>query len=599
MNAIHRYPGVKPFESADAALFFGRDRDKTDLLDLVSREQLVLLFGKSGYGKSSLVKAGLIPDLIARPVVRVHEETGDEYEVHNCPVYIRFNLFGKNAASMPCDTLLQKLRECVGGDDTDPEIQAFLRTQQVDQTFWGAFKSSKTVAQKRFFLIFDQFEEFFSYPSDAQAHFRQQLSELLYTRIPQVVRDGMTDLDRSTKSKLHKPMEVHTLFSIRSDRIHLLNSMREELPVILQTRYELKALSESQAEEAIVRPALLESERFLVKKPFQYEPAALRKIIFELSNAHRTNANNNDLESQSQIEAFQLQIVCQTIEQNIVNTTRKNKGTQPVLVQESDLPDFDQIYEQYYEDRLADLPDETSRRTAYTMLEEEMVIGEDMSDIRRISIDKDMLRETMQHNHQMVLGQDILDYLEDKFLIRRETINGRVHYEVSHDVLLAPLLNSRNDNRKQAEELLAKQERAAAEARAVQAELDAQREREARKVADSRRKAARRTAIAAVVGFILAALMGLWAVVQRQKAEKLKEDAVFARIYAEEQRAKANNALKKVIDTKKEKLVNQIKLEKEAAFMVSAAQKEQLLHRIDSLEKAFTPYDQILNELEK
>src|SRR5688572_5201164 len=63
MSQRHRYPGVRPFEGADADLFFGRDRDKADLLGLIAIEKLIVLFGKSGYGKSSLLNAAIIPAL--------------------------------------------------------------------------------------------------------------------------------------------------------------------------------------------------------------------------------------------------------------------------------------------------------------------------------------------------------------------------------------------------------------------------------------------------------------------------------------------------------------------------------------------------------
>jgi energy-coupling factor transporter ATP-binding protein EcfA2 len=597
MSQLYRYPGVKPFELADSALFFGRDRDRVDLLDLVNREQLVLLFGKSGYGKSSLVKAGLLPDLLGKPQVRLHDETGEEYTLPNCPVYFRLNLFGKNQqAAMPLENVVQKWREVTGEGDQEAAVNSYLAQNGQADTLWGVFKASKKAASSRVFLIFDQFEEFFSYPPEAQAKFRLQLCELLYTRIPQAVRDGLGDASRDLKARIYQPMEIHTLFSIRSDRMHLLNSMRDELPAILHQRYELKALSEMQAEQAIVRPALLEGAQFVVKQPFQYESAALAKIISELKKG---GTNPAEPEQQAQIEAFQLQMVCQTIEQNIIKNTKKAKGVQQTVVQEADLPNFDLVYEQYYTDRLADLPDVTSRKTAHTVLEEEMVIGDDLSDTRRISVDKDLLRETMMHNHQMVLGQDILDYLEDKFLIRRETINGRIHYEVSHDVLLSPLVKSRNETRKATAAIKAEEQRKAAEARAQLAEAEMHKERLAREQADRRRRAARRMAIMAIAGFVLAALLGIWAVRQKLKAEFARQEAQKALVEAEKQRSAANNALKKVVEARKEKLKAQIDLETEAQFLRSASEKLNLLARVDSMERAYVPFSQILSELEK
>jgi hypothetical protein len=37
---IYRYPGVRPFQASDKALFFGRDRDIADLYEMVRAERL-------------------------------------------------------------------------------------------------------------------------------------------------------------------------------------------------------------------------------------------------------------------------------------------------------------------------------------------------------------------------------------------------------------------------------------------------------------------------------------------------------------------------------------------------------------------------------
>ncbi len=42
-NTQKRYPGVKPFETSERELFFGRDRDIEDLLDLIWLEKLLSL----------------------------------------------------------------------------------------------------------------------------------------------------------------------------------------------------------------------------------------------------------------------------------------------------------------------------------------------------------------------------------------------------------------------------------------------------------------------------------------------------------------------------------------------------------------------------
>lgn len=544
MSASYRYPGVKPFEATDEALFFGRARDRADLRELVNREQLTVLFGKSGYGKSSLIKAGLMPDLFANPNVVADPKNGADLLIPNRAIYIRLNLYGKSSkAMMPCDALLQRFREQVGPNDADENLRNIFREKQLGNTLWNAFKWSKCASEQRIFLIFDQFEEFFSYPPKAQAEFKQQISELLYTRIPQVVRDEMEGLEREHKRRLHQVLDVRVMFAIRSDRIHLLNSMREELPAILQTRYELQALSEQQAQDAIVKPAQLSGSSFLLKKPFEYEPAALSKILSELNKAPENFA---ELEPQSHIEAFQLQMVCQTIEQKLIAQTKKSKGEQPVLVKETDLPDFGQIYEQYYTDKLADLPDEATRHTAHILLEEEMVIGADMTSVRRVSMDKDLLKEAMLQNHQMTVTQELLDYLEDKFLIRRETIGGHVHYEVSHDVLLTPLMKAREEAReREAEE----QAKSAAEQRVMEAETRAHKDRIAKEYAEKRRRRARLLSWVSAAGFVLAAIVGAWAWGQKSEADEQKrvaQKAFFDLKKAEDERIEAEKETKRL-----------------------------------------------------
>ncbi|MBV9140600.1 MAG: EAL domain-containing protein [Pseudonocardiales bacterium] len=57
------YRWLAPFDEQDRAVFFGRERDTERLLAAVQRSPLVVVIGPSGVGKSSLVRAGLIPAL--------------------------------------------------------------------------------------------------------------------------------------------------------------------------------------------------------------------------------------------------------------------------------------------------------------------------------------------------------------------------------------------------------------------------------------------------------------------------------------------------------------------------------------------------------
>lgn len=59
------YKGLAAFQSEDAARFFGRDALIGELLDRLGRERTLMVGGPSGSGKSSLVRAGLIPAVAA------------------------------------------------------------------------------------------------------------------------------------------------------------------------------------------------------------------------------------------------------------------------------------------------------------------------------------------------------------------------------------------------------------------------------------------------------------------------------------------------------------------------------------------------------
>nr|MCU0681589.1 protein kinase [Polyangiaceae bacterium] len=57
------YLGLSAFQEADAGRFFGRDADITNLARAIYRQPLIAVVGASGAGKSSLVRAGVIPAL--------------------------------------------------------------------------------------------------------------------------------------------------------------------------------------------------------------------------------------------------------------------------------------------------------------------------------------------------------------------------------------------------------------------------------------------------------------------------------------------------------------------------------------------------------
>ena len=116
MKKINRYPGLTPFETRQKDLFFGRDDDNEKLYAQIKLEQTIVLYGKSGYGKSSLINAGIVPQLIADKqitpqMIRLGAYVEDQYS----PVD---NFLSKTAtttnAEIATDSIFDKI--CSGTD---------------------------------------------------------------------------------------------------------------------------------------------------------------------------------------------------------------------------------------------------------------------------------------------------------------------------------------------------------------------------------------------------------------------------------------------------------------------------------------------------
>src|SRR5215510_2308081 len=59
------FVGLRPFNSDEALLFFGRREQTIELMERLHETHFIAVVGSSGCGKSSLVRAGLIPKLRA------------------------------------------------------------------------------------------------------------------------------------------------------------------------------------------------------------------------------------------------------------------------------------------------------------------------------------------------------------------------------------------------------------------------------------------------------------------------------------------------------------------------------------------------------
>ena len=58
---LEPYPGLRPFEPHEWAIFFGREPMTDEVIARLAKQHFVVVHGASGSGKSSLVRAGVLP----------------------------------------------------------------------------------------------------------------------------------------------------------------------------------------------------------------------------------------------------------------------------------------------------------------------------------------------------------------------------------------------------------------------------------------------------------------------------------------------------------------------------------------------------------
>ena len=143
------YPGMVPFAAANARFFYGRTEEIARMVQLLRRQRFMMVIGPSGSGKSSLVYAGLLPELARSRYFR------QNYWL------IRTMRPGPH----PTDTLA----DAIGADRTSGEFEP----DTIDTLL------AANPPAHRLLLLVDQFEEVFAQaPRAEQARFIAALQAL-------------------------------------------------------------------------------------------------------------------------------------------------------------------------------------------------------------------------------------------------------------------------------------------------------------------------------------------------------------------------------------------------------------------------------------
>ncbi|MDB4673356.1 ATP-binding protein [Verrucomicrobiales bacterium] len=229
--------GLASFTEEASSYFFGRELEIEDIHARIRKNQLTIIYGQPGLGKTSLLGAGVIPKL------RKSDFT---------PILVRLRYEGDSPS------LLHQTRNALSkitGIDFDNELTLWETLHRLPVRFSN--DSPKPV------VIFDQFEEIYTLGQETSTRRKQakkwltEIADLIQNRPPNTLAKKLRG-DRSIADKFDfRQISLNFVISLRSDFLSNLEAWKSELPQVMRNRVALHPLNGSQAMQATLGPATL------------------------------------------------------------------------------------------------------------------------------------------------------------------------------------------------------------------------------------------------------------------------------------------------------------------------------------------------------
>ena len=235
-DSQHPWIGLASFTEGDLEFFAGRGEEIDELLRLVRRDTLTLLYGVSGLGKTSLLQAGLFPAL---------------REEDYLPVPIRLDYL-EGAAPLAAQVL-----DAITAAADAARVEA--PQPRPDETLWEYFhREGNHFWSPRNDLVtpviaFDQFEELFTLGRETPecatraTAFISELADLVENRPAAALRDDPL----RAKEFSFKPATLKVLLAMREDYLADLDRIRSHFRALGQNRLRLLPMGERQARQVI------------------------------------------------------------------------------------------------------------------------------------------------------------------------------------------------------------------------------------------------------------------------------------------------------------------------------------------------------------
>ncbi|WNG63109.1 protein kinase [Archangium gephyra] len=221
------YAGLSSFQEADADRFFGRTREIAALVNRISDRPLLAVVGPSGTGKSSFVRAGLVPVL---------KRSGTAWE----SLVIRP---GRNPLAALANIVAPLVSSSTTVEEDIAEQQRLVERLQAEPGYVGSLLRSRARRERRKILLFiDQFEELYTLVPDAK-------ERLAFTACLSGIADDATS-------------PIRVILSIRSDFLDRVPEDERFMGELSQGLYFLTAPNRDGLRDALVQPAEMAGYQF-------------------------------------------------------------------------------------------------------------------------------------------------------------------------------------------------------------------------------------------------------------------------------------------------------------------------------------------------
>jgi WD40 repeat protein len=216
------YKGLMPYGEDDAPFFFGRDVWRDIITDNLKAYRLTLLYGESGVGKSSVLRAGVAHHLRLRAEQNREEDGTPDLAVAVLSSW-RVDPLGSLLAA-----LRQAAADALGEEQPEPPANA-------PRDLEATLEECADRVAGRLFVILDQFEEFFLYHAADEASANEFA-------------------DAFARAVGRRDIRASFLISIREDALAKLDRFKGRIPNLFDNYLRIEHLDRESAGDAVRCP---------------------------------------------------------------------------------------------------------------------------------------------------------------------------------------------------------------------------------------------------------------------------------------------------------------------------------------------------------